>query len=295
MYSQRKTNPAIALMCVTAFLGIGLGIAWNGKTSPKVRPATEESESFKKYTTNKPRFMRFMANSAPEVAPARPDPVEGILERGASANRDMPTIVVNKNATLCQILSEYVGRCDRQTIREICEINSEINDPNHIEAGQQLMVPLYARRQPTGEGRLTRRDITIRTNIWNTTTDIGCRQRAGDVTNVRQGAKCGKSVMRSDRSTDLPADVGGAACSSTLADGPATCEARDRKGLYAKARAGLVQHVTGISDPYETPRDAELVIDTSFVSPAEAAQQVLMYLHQQGYVMTTGRANVATA
>ena len=41
------------------------------------------------------------------------------------------------------------------------------------------------------------------------------------------------------------------------------CEARDRKGLYAKARAGLVKEFTGISDPYEAPADAELVIDTS--------------------------------
>ena len=41
------------------------------------------------------------------------------------------------------------------------------------------------------------------------------------------------------------------------------CEQRDRKGLYAKARAGLIPHFTGISDPYEEPNDAELVVDTS--------------------------------
>ena len=40
------------------------------------------------------------------------------------------------------------------------------------------------------------------------------------------------------------------------------CEARDRKGLYAKARAGLISQFTGVSDPYEEPADAELVIDT---------------------------------
>ncbi|HEY6748293.1 MAG TPA: adenylyl-sulfate kinase [Mycobacteriales bacterium] len=43
----------------------------------------------------------------------------------------------------------------------------------------------------------------------------------------------------------------------------AVCEQRDRKGLYAKARAGLIPHFTGISDPYEEPDDADLVIDTS--------------------------------
>ena len=53
------------------------------------------------------------------------------------------------------------------------------------------------------------------------------------------------------------------------------CEARDRKGLYAKARAGLIDHFTGVSDPYEEPADADLVIDTSAVSRQEAVDAVL--------------------
>jgi sulfate adenylyltransferase len=53
------------------------------------------------------------------------------------------------------------------------------------------------------------------------------------------------------------------------------CEARDRKGLYAKARAGLIGQFTGVSDPYEEPADAELVIDTSMLSRRDAVQAVL--------------------
>ena len=68
------------------------------------------------------------------------------------------------------------------------------------------------------------------------------------------------------------------------------CEARDRKGLYAKARAGLVQHFTGISDPYETPTDAEVVIDTSLMTPEEAAQEIFLHLEQQGYIGVNGEA-----
>ena len=64
----------------------------------------------------------------------------------------------------------------------------------------------------------------------------------------------------------------------------AACESRDRKGLYAKARAGLVQHFTGISDPYEAPTDAEVVIDTSDLSAEESAQEILLYLERQGYI-----------
>ncbi len=62
------------------------------------------------------------------------------------------------------------------------------------------------------------------------------------------------------------------------------CEARDRKGLYAKARAGLIDQFTGVSDPYEEPADAELIIDTSKVSRTEAVQAVLSMLTTGGWL-----------
>lgn len=62
------------------------------------------------------------------------------------------------------------------------------------------------------------------------------------------------------------------------------CEARDRKGLYAKARAGLIGQFTGVSDPYEEPADAELVIDTSTVSRPEAVQAVMSMLTTGGWL-----------
>ncbi|HSF44334.1 MAG TPA: adenylyl-sulfate kinase, partial [Thermoanaerobaculia bacterium] len=62
------------------------------------------------------------------------------------------------------------------------------------------------------------------------------------------------------------------------------CEQRDRKGLYAKARAGILKEFTGISDPYEAPADAEVVIDTATLSPEEAAQEILLYLEREGFV-----------
>ena len=62
------------------------------------------------------------------------------------------------------------------------------------------------------------------------------------------------------------------------------CEQRDRKGLYAKARAGIVKEFTGISDPYEEPADAEVVIDTSDLTPEEAANQIVLHLEREGYI-----------
>jgi sulfate adenylyltransferase len=62
------------------------------------------------------------------------------------------------------------------------------------------------------------------------------------------------------------------------------CEQRDRKGMYAKARAGIVKGFTGIDDPYEPPRNPELNIDTSDITPEEAAQEILLYLAEQGFI-----------
>lgn len=63
------------------------------------------------------------------------------------------------------------------------------------------------------------------------------------------------------------------------------CEARDRKGLYAKARAGIIKEFTGISDPYEEPADAEIVLQTTALSADEAANCVLSYLENNAYLV----------
>jgi sulfate adenylyltransferase len=73
-----------------------------------------------------------------------------------------------------------------------------------------------------------------------------------------------------------------------LATSIETCEQRDRKGLYAKARAGILKEFTGISDPYEIPTDADVVIDTAEVSAEEAAQQIILHLERQGFIGVDG-------
>ena len=62
------------------------------------------------------------------------------------------------------------------------------------------------------------------------------------------------------------------------------CEARDRKGLYAKARLGLIGNFTGISDPYEPPEDADITIDTSGISAEDAADQIVSVMISKGYL-----------
>jgi sulfate adenylyltransferase len=66
------------------------------------------------------------------------------------------------------------------------------------------------------------------------------------------------------------------------------CEQRDRKGLYALARAGKIAQFTGISDPYETPEQPELRIDAGTCSPEEAVQQILLKLEALGLIRARG-------
>ncbi|MHB8716897.1 MAG: bifunctional sulfate adenylyltransferase/adenylylsulfate kinase [Sulfuricaulis sp.] len=62
------------------------------------------------------------------------------------------------------------------------------------------------------------------------------------------------------------------------------CESRDRKGLYVKARKGLIPEFTGISDPYEQPENPEIRIDTTSLTPVQAAQEILLYLLRESYL-----------
>jgi adenylylsulfate kinase len=62
-----------------------------------------------------------------------------------------------------------------------------------------------------------------------------------------------------------------------------TCEKRDPKGLYKKARAGEIKGFTGIDDPYEAPEKPELVLDADHKGIDELAQEVIAYLESNGY------------
>ena len=64
------------------------------------------------------------------------------------------------------------------------------------------------------------------------------------------------------------------------------CEARDRKGLYARARAGLIKGFTGVDDPYEVPAIPDIVIDTADIRPEVAAHRVFAKLECLGFIVS---------
>jgi adenylylsulfate kinase len=65
-----------------------------------------------------------------------------------------------------------------------------------------------------------------------------------------------------------------------------TCEQRDPKGLYKKARAGQLKGFTGIDDPYEAPLNPELTLDATSTSPQEATVRLIEYLQSKGILIS---------
>jgi len=83
---------------------------------------------------------------------------------------------------------------------------------------------------------------------------------------------------------DMIEETGGGFIEIHVATPLDVCEQRDRKGLYAKARAGVIENFTGIDDPYEAPENPELTLDTSDATPEESAQEVILKLEHMGYI-----------
>jgi len=86
-------------------------------------------------------------------------------------------------------------------------------------------------------------------------------------------------------------DVGAAFVLIHVATPLEECERRDRKGLYAKARRGEIEHFTGISSPYEVPVDADLTFDTTGRSVDEILDEILAYLVERGWLPAAQRSS----
>ncbi len=92
------------------------------------------------------------------------------------------------------------------------------------------------------------------------------------------------SPYRADRDAVRALMAEGDFCEVLVDADVATCEARDPKGLYQKARAGEIPEFTGISAPYEAPEKPEVTLDTAAQSVDESVAQLLGYLEEKGYL-----------
>jgi adenylylsulfate kinase len=91
-----------------------------------------------------------------------------------------------------------------------------------------------------------------------------------------------------DEARKMHEDAGATFVEVYVATSLEDCEARDTKGLYAKARSGEIKEFTGISDPYEEPLNPEIRVDTHDKTPEESAAQVLEYLEAQELIPARG-------
>ena len=139
------------------------------------------------------------------------------------------------------------------------------------------------------DGDIVRRNLSSELSFSKEHRDINVRRIgfvASEITKNRGVAICAPiapySVTRSQIRSIIEAYGGFIEVHvSTPID---VCEKRDRKGMYAKARAGLIKGFTGVDDPYEIPESPELRIDTTELTPDEAAKEILLFLGQKGYI-----------
>jgi sulfate adenylyltransferase len=155
---------------------------------------------------------------------------------------------------------------------------------------------LYSRFLEIGErpvtlldGDIVRRNLSSNLSFSKEDRDINVRRIgfvASEITKNRGIAICAPIAPYEITRSEIRAAIEphGGFIEVHVATPLEVCEKRDRKGMYAKARAGLIKGFTGIDDPYEVPASPELRIDTTSLTPNEAAQEILLYLGEKGYI-----------
>jgi sulfate adenylyltransferase len=139
------------------------------------------------------------------------------------------------------------------------------------------------------DGDLVRRNLSSELGFSKEHRDLNVRRIgyvASEITKHRGIAICAPiapydRIRRANRA-DIEA-TGGGYVLVHISTPLEVCEARDRKGLYAKARAGLIPGFTGIDDPYEVPGDAALSIDTTDITAEQAADRIVAHLTDEGW------------
>lgn len=155
---------------------------------------------------------------------------------------------------------------------------------------------LYSKFQEIGgrpvtllDGDIVRHNLSSQLSFSKEDRDINVRRIgfvAGEITKNRGIAICAPIAPYQNTRREIRKAIEG--CGGFVEVHISTsieeCEKRDRKGMYAKARAGLIKGFTGVDDPYEVPENPEVRVDTTDITPDEAAREVLLYLGHRGYI-----------
>ena len=139
------------------------------------------------------------------------------------------------------------------------------------------------------DGDIVRRHLSSELGFSKAHRDINVRRIgfvASEITKNRGVAICAPIAPYAGTRRDVRemVEAHGAMIEIYMCTPLEVCEARDRKGLYARARKGIIPEFTGISDPYEEPEHPEITIDTTDLTPMQAAQEIFLYLFAKGYL-----------
>lgn len=194
---------------------------------------------------------------------------------------------------------------------EVAEILGETHPPRHRQgaciwftglsgAGKSTTAEIligmlleHGRQVTLLDGDMVRTHLSKGLGFSKEDRDINIR-RIGYVASeiVRHGGTAVAAAISPYRATrnDIRNMVGTDQFIEVFVDTPLeTCEQRDVKGMYAKARRGEIKEFTGIDDPYEPPQHPEITLDTVAYSPEENARAILNYLIERGFVRSAER------
>jgi sulfate adenylyltransferase len=238
-------------------------------------------------------------------------PQQGRYEEVSSVPADTPTLSISGTQVRETYLSTGVQLPDWFTRPEVADILAETYPPRHRQgvclwftglsgAGKSTtaeivtMLLLEHGRQITFlDGDVVRTHLSKGLGFDKEDRDTNIR-RIGFVAAeiVRHGGIAICAAVSPYRATrnDVRNMVGADHFVEIFVDTPLEeCERRDIKGMYAKARRGEIKGFTGIDDPYESPRYAEITLDTVLHTPEENAVAIVEYLIQRGFVRTQSR------
>jgi len=139
------------------------------------------------------------------------------------------------------------------------------------------------------DGDIVRRNLSSNLKFNKEDRDINVRRIgfvAGEITKNRGIAICAPIAPYESTRSEIRSSIEsyGGFIEVHVSTPIEICEKRDRKGMYAKARAGLIKGFTGVDDPYEIPASPEVSINTTDITPNEAAQEILLFLGQKGFI-----------
>jgi len=236
-------------------------------------------------------------------------PEENRYEEVTKVRKGIHTLPISGSAVRRNYLKKGNSLPDWFMRKDVAKVLEQSNPPRHQQgfcvwltglsaAGKSTTAEILAvlllekgRRVTLLDGDVIRNHLSKGLGFSREDRDINIRRIgfvASEISRHGGGVVCAAvSPFRGTRN-ECRAMIGTERFIEVFVDTPLeVCEKRDPKGMYARARAGLIKRFTGIDDPYEPPKNPEIVIDTVQCSAEENARRILAYLVEEGFICSS--------